>query len=211
MTSKSELPGWTDKAEGLQLPFMTEFAQMMETLGIKEQDVRGAVLIVGQGTRFPERLLVTTPESGLATLRPEIDSLTLCDPNPATNPRNALNHFVRMAGRYDRPALQKRAVSYYPYLFEESVAYMPPESFDTALLFHAAALDRKFQLGLGLLLERFLKKDALFMGSGDFGQLENPQEVLEKDFEVVTLQKLPNRDLLGNLYFNHQGFVLRKH
>ncbi len=210
MTSQFELPSWQAKAEGLQLPYMTEFAQMMETLGIKEQDVRGAVLIIGQGTRFPERLLVTTPESGFRTLRPEIESLVLCDPNPKTNPGNALNHFVRVAGRHDRPALVKGAVNYYPYLLEEFVTFMPPEVFDAALLFHATALDRKLQLGMGLLIEKPLKKDALFMGSGDFGPLGNPQEILEKDFEVVTLQKLSNRDQFGNLYLNHQGFVLRK-
>jgi len=210
MGNRLEASIWVARAEASGQTVLEQFAYTINRLPIKEEGVKGDILIGGQGPAFPERVLVCGQDSNFREMRPTVNSLTCCDSEFFTNPQIRIKHPVKTLLPGHQPRFQKESVNYYLYSLQEVLPYVSPESFDTALFFRICEIQEQFQTGLLTVLKHVLKKGALLIGSGSFDDMGIAQKILEKEFIIIAIRELPKIDYSGFAYKTHVGFILEK-
>lgn len=199
---------WVKKAEKGYYSIIKEFANTIKRLPITEEHVRGNVLIAGQGSAFPERLLVCTPPN-FNTTKKSVNSITFCDHGIGTNPKNCLKKEVSIKWRGEKPNL--RGVEYYSDFLQLILPFIEDNTFDTVMMFRISYIQENL-VDEGLLesIKRVLKPGGIFIGSGGFEALDIADEIMRQDFNILATKELPNPDSSGYVYWKtHIGFILQ--
>jgi hypothetical protein len=188
-----------DPREGLVI-----FAETVEprSLFIKEQEIKGDVLIAGHGGFVPERIFVATSESGFDEVKPEISSLLLIDDESSSNPEIYFSH-------------ANSRIKAQTCTLQEFAQQISEPKFDVVFFLRITTIENTLQKQLekGLLSDiyRILKPGGLVIGSGGFVSEEEADQLLKTKFKVENLIALPNPDYSGYHYNAvHLGFKLRK-
>lgn len=189
-----------EKARQDPRPWVTDFAKTVEpvSLSLKEQEIKGEVLIAGHGGFVPERIFVATSESGFDEIKPEITSLTLNDNESLSNEQI---YFPKSNGKI--VVLNGK--------LQEIAEQITEPKYDVVFFFRIHNLQRQLEDGLLDDIYRTLKLGGLFIGSGGFSSKEEAEKLLKTKFASSTVTALPNPDCEGLPYDKeHLGFKLQK-
>ena len=201
------------RPEEIEFSTIASFAATAESLDVGSEDIHGDVLIGGHGMAFPERLFVCTQESSFRNLRHEVKSLTCCDFEFNTSPELLIDHSAVIKHPSQQPRLRAESVNYYPHSLQMVIPLIQENTFDTAMFFRIPNLHRQFG-SVSLMIQRVLKSNGLFLGSGSFEDEESFRKFVEDRFQVRQVIELPNPDYsgypYGYTYSTHFGFVLEK-
>lgn len=184
---------------------LRQFAYDIRKMPITEDHIKGDVLIIGPGQLFPERLFIGTSESDLFDLRPQIETITVCDPayiglsvffDPPIHIHSPMEPFI----------LYKRGVNYMPNGFMYHSPGIPDETYDVVTFFRAPDTEEQLRDGMQNEISRILRRGSLFIGSGSFDNLDSAGRTLGRTFNLDWLGELPNpSDFLP--FETHVGFI----
>lgn len=172
--------------------------------------VKKTVMVAGHGHAFPERSIVCTAQSRFKIQRPDIQKLVLVDCGEFVDPELVMRNPVRrklLIEDDEAPAVIENGTTFFPASLDELLPATQSCSFDALLFFGIVDLDDQLKRGLGEKIERVLKPNGLFVGSGDFrdGYIRLACGLmLEREIS------LGNSDAAGNPYSHRFGFVARK-
>ena len=189
-----------EKARKDPHPGIIDFAETVEPLSLflKDQEIRGDVLIAGHGGFVPERIFVATPDSGFDVIKPEVASLTLIDDESSGD---AEIYFSKADGK-----IKAQACS-----LQELADQTVEPKYDVILFFRINNLQEQLEEGLLGDLYRILRPGGHLLGSGGFNSKEEARKLMESKFKVENLVSLPNPDYSGYPYNAvHLGFKLQK-
>lgn len=172
--------------------------------------VRKNVLVAGQSHAFPERTIVCTTQSRFKIQRPDIHKLVLVDPGELVDPelvmRNPVRRQLPIEDNETAEAIE-HGTTFFPASLQELLPKMEPNSFDALCFFGIVDLDDQLKHGLGEKIERVLKPDGVFVGSGDF---RDGYARLACGLMLEQEVPLGSPDAAGNPYSHRIGFVARK-
>lgn len=197
---------WVKEAEKLGEKEWFCLAKTIDSLGLSESEVKRDILVVGPGRYFPERLLLCNSESRYASLRKEVETLTLCDKNAKVfNSFSTIDYWVDhrpvMVIPFSNNNFQRSSYRFF-YSNVESFLASNQDQFDAIMSFCFPNIE-KFENGLDSQIVRHLKFGGCLMGSG----------LCPKDAEFylpgLKIEKLVEMDQLktGEKYL---GFLARK-
>lgn len=187
-----------------------EFLSHIERMQISPDYIRGRVLIIGQSSAFPEKSLVCSTETNYQELRPGVESIFLCDPDPFSSPSVQLNipcvNTVLMdeiSSCQPNTAYWELTSSYY-YLDKFS-----PDFFDTIMMFRIFDIGSQIvENDLIKMMGPHLKKGGhIIISGGRFP--ENISVDFFKPHRVVKLTNLPNYSD-GFPFSRNMGVILQK-
>jgi len=187
-----------------------EFLSHIERMEICPDYIFGKVLVIGQASAFPEKTLVCSAETYYRQLRPEVESIFLCDPDPFSSPSTqpdipCINTITmgEISSCQPSAAYWELTSSYY-YLQKT-----PKDFFDTVMMFRA--VDTGYQIvnnGLISTITPHLKKGGYIILSG--GRF--PEDISEGVFAPLKVLKLtPLINYSGGFPFvRNMGVILQK-
>lgn len=202
-------PHWVRAAYDVS-GFLGCFAHEVNRFLPDRSEVRKIVMVAGQSHAFPERSIVCTAQSRFKIPRPDIHRLVLVDPGELIDPELIMKNPVRrqLLVEDDEATMTiERGTTFFPASLHELLPTMEPDSFNALLFFGIVDLDDQLEHGLGEKIERVLKPNGVFVGSGDFadGYIH-----LTASLALEQEVSLANHDAAGNPYSHRIGFVARK-
>lgn len=115
-----------------------EFLSHIERMEIRPDFISGKVLIIGQASAFPEKTLVCSTETDYSQLRPEVESIFLCDPDVFSNPSVQLDvPCINTVLIDDISSCQPNTAYWEPTSSYYYLQKTPKDFFDTVLMFRA--------------------------------------------------------------------------
>ena len=202
---------WEKIAEKADITPITTFTRHISRLPISENDIRGDVLVIGPGFLFPEKIFLTTPESDLRKLRPSIKTLSVCEEELV----GGLGSHFEMPSTVLSPSakvrLQRQRINFMPSGFLYFAQVIPNERYDLITLFREVDLQGQLENEMLDQIARIIRKNAVFMGSGSFENIERAANIFSgnRSLVVESLTYLPNPSD-GYPFDTHVGFIARK-
>lgn len=205
----SKEPHWVRAAYDVS-GFLGSFAHEVNRFLPDRSEVRKNVLVAGQSHAFPERTIVCTAQSRFKIPRPNIHRLVLVDPGELIDPELIMRSPVRrqlFIEDEETTMTIERGTTFFPASLQELLPKMEPYSFNALCFFGIVDLDDQLEHGLGEKIERVLKPDGVFVGSGDF---RDGYARLACGLMLEQEVPLGSPDAAGNPYSHRIGFVARK-
>lgn len=201
---------FTEPTFSVEARVVRSFAESVDRLAIAPEEVMGRTLTIGAASYFPERLFLCTPESRYKTRRSGVDSIQVMEDDLFSDPQTHLTDRVVTGEVYRSPVPGE--VAFYGVSAQWMLTQIPPESYDTALMFRIP--DMAEQLADGKLLPRLtdvLAPGAMFLGSGSFRSPGHAAGLLAPYLTVVRTVELRNPDATHfPFYPANVGFVAVK-
>jgi hypothetical protein len=209
--SPMENESWALRISG-ECPFVYVYPAFLEHLspiGIKPEQIKERVLVIGHGGAFPEKSLICTPESCFTQLRDEVETVFCCDDTYPSYPENIEVPCVNTLLLDLLPEPNRKTVYYEPSSCYTFLKKVKGEIFDSVLMFRVVDLGEQIdELGLIKVIAPHIKRGGYFICSG--GRF--PPEISTDFYEPLTLVSsvmLPNFSD-GYPFTRNTGVILQK-
>jgi hypothetical protein len=187
------------------------FLRHVESLQITPQHIQGKVLVIGQGTAFPERVFLTTPQSQFEELRKEVRAVYCCDPDDYPFPPNSYLK-APSVDTIDITSLPEPPAQTVYFESSNCEVFLPKvavDFFDGILMMRIANIGTQIgEYGLIDTLIPYIKPGGHLICSGG----EFPEHIPNNFFRplsVVLLTRLSDF-MDGHIFSENNGVVLRK-